>query len=91
MSAVIFRPDARAASTISSTRSIFGQLDSPAALRWKISAGMLASRLMRMSSSTASVSRAPSLRMWEMYLPPYSAATLQSSINSSVDANESGA
>ena len=51
---------------------------------------MPASRAMVMSSSTDSSSRAPSLRMWEMYMPSYSAATSESAISSSVSAKKPG-
>ena len=43
-----------------------------------------------MSSSTASCNLFPSLRMWEMYPPPYGAAALDSSINSAVLAKNAG-
>ncbi len=42
-------------------------------------------------SSIAGRSRAPSLRMWAAYTPPYRAATFESAISSPVEAKVSGA
>ena len=66
MSAVTASPSARAASTAAITASSLSQLARPTALRWKISAPQPARRAIVSSSSTASTSRSPSLRRWEM-------------------------
>ena len=51
---------------------------------------MRACRAIVSVSSIASISRLPSLRMCEMYMPPASDATFASSTSSSVFANTAG-
>ena len=68
------------------TSSNFDQFGSLEALRWYTSAGIFAFLEIDINSSSASNKLVPSLRRWEIYIPPYSDATLLNSVSSSVEA-----
>ena len=75
----------------SKASSSLPQFRSPAVFKWLIWSGSPASSAAPITSSIASSSASPSLRMWVASIPPCRPATRQRATSSSLSAKQAGA
>ncbi len=89
-SAVTSTPPLLASSILSMAPTTFPQFSSPLALKWLMWTGMPDLLPISVTSSMDSSSFSPSFLIWTTKTPPYAAAILQSSVNSSASAQTQG-